>query len=485
MGLAGRLFKGDRSVWIIFMLLCLVSLVEVYSATSTLAYRNTYFWTPIVRHATFLLMGFAAVLLLHNIPSRYYFVAILLLPLSIIMLIVTPFIGVSANEAHRWLSFMGIQFQPSEFAKLACIVFIAFMMSKQERFTPGRTFWIVWSGAGLTCLLILPENFSTAFLLFLVSFLMMIIGQAPWKKMTLLFLSLALTGSLSYALIRSVPDDFADKYMPKRAATWVGRIRDFGKDRSENKYVIDNDNYQVAHAKIAIARGGLFGKLPGRSLQRDVLPQAYSDFIYAIIIEEMGLLIGGVGVMLLYIFLMFRVAIIARRCEKLFPKYLALGCGLLIVIQAFMNMAVAVNLMPVTGQPLPLISRGGTSTMLTCFYFGIILSVSRFGAGMSDDEDTGEEEPAEPENTRETPPATAATPPAQDSAGSAGLQPDPPASDCNRPYQVGFGRIRTKMAGSAQKSRFSDWKYPDLIGNKDFPIENGQIHAKMVISNWI
>jgi cell division protein FtsW len=389
--LVNKLFKGDRSVWIIFMLLCLVSLVEVYSATSTLAYRNVYFWSPIMRHARFLLIGFAAVLILHNIPSKYYSLAILLLPVSIIMLFVTPFIGVSANDAYRWLSFMGVQFQPSEFAKLACIVFVAFMLSKQERFMPDKTFWITLVGVGLTCALILPENFSTAFLLFFVCFLMMIVGQAPLKKLVLLFVTLALLGGLIFALLRFMPQDVAHRYLPDRFMTWKGRIDDFGKNKDENKYVITDDNFQVNHAKIAIARGGILGKLPGRSVQRDILPQAYSDFIYAIIIEEMGLIIGGLGVLMLYVILMFRVAIIARRCEKLFPKYLALGCGLLIVIQAFINMAVAVNLIPVTGQPLPLISRGGTSTMLTCLYFGIILSVSRFGAGMGDENDAKEE----------------------------------------------------------------------------------------------
>ncbi|MDR2916927.1 MAG: FtsW/RodA/SpoVE family cell cycle protein [Tannerella sp.] len=399
MGLVNKLFRGDRSVWIIFMFLCLVSLVEVYSATSTLAYKNTHFWTPIARHASFLLIGFAAVILLHNIPSKYYSVAIILLPVSMVMLLLTPFIGVSANDAHRWLSFMGIQFQPSEFAKLACIVFVAFMLSKQERFTPDKTFWIVFIVVGITCLLIFPENFSTAFLLFTVCFLMMYVGQAPWKKMTLLLAGLVLLGGLTFASFRLMPDDFAKNHLPGRFLTWKGRIDDFGKDKGENKYVINDDNFQVNHAKIAIARGGLLGKLPGRSVQRDFLPQAYSDFIYAIIIEEMGLIIGGIGVMMLYVFLMFRVAIIARRCEKLFPKYLALGCGLLIVIQAFINMSVAVNLIPVTGQPLPLISRGGTSTMLTCFYFGIILSVSRFGAGMGEGVDVEEAEDAKSEVT--------------------------------------------------------------------------------------
>ena len=392
MGLINKLFKGDRSIWIIFMLLCLVSLVEVYSATSTLAYKNTHFYTPIVRHATFLLMGFAAVLVLHHIPSKYYAIAILLLPFSIALLAITPFLGLKINEAYRFLSVMGVQFQPSEFGKMACIIFVAFMLSKQERFSPHKTFWIILIGVSITCALILPENFSTSFLLFLVCLLMMFIGQAPLKKMVLLIVFLALLGGLSFSVLRFTPDEFAREHFPNRFWTWKERIDEhFDRDKTSNKYVINDDNFQVNHAKIAIARGGLFGKLPGRSIQRDFLPQAYSDFIYAIIIEEMGLVIGGVGVLMLYIFLMFRVAIIARRCEKLFPKYLALGCGLLIVIQAFINMAVAVNLIPVTGQPLPLISRGGTSTMLTCFYFGIILSVSRFGAGMGEEEDEIEE----------------------------------------------------------------------------------------------
>ncbi|MDR2680272.1 MAG: FtsW/RodA/SpoVE family cell cycle protein [Tannerella sp.] len=391
MELAGKLFKGDRSIWVIFMLLCFVSLVEVYSATSTLAYRDVYFWTPIMRHATFLFAGFAAVLLLHNIPSRYFSVAIILLPISFILLAVTLFAGVNINDTTRFLSFMGIQFQPSEFAKLACIVFVAFMLSRQERFTPDRTFWIITGSVTLTCALIFTENLSTALILGFVCFLMMIVGQAPLKKLVLLLVSVLLLGLLLFAVIRVMPDDAARKYLPDRFMTWKGRIDDFGKDKGENKFVLNDDNYQVGHAKIAIARGGITGKLPGRSVQRDFLPQAYSDFIYAIIIEEMGLVIGGMGVLALYVILMFRVAIIARRCEKLFPKYLALGCGLLIVVQAFVNMAVAVNLIPVTGQPLPLISRGGTSTMLTCFYFGIILSVSRFSAGMGDDEEDGEE----------------------------------------------------------------------------------------------
>jgi cell division protein FtsW len=383
MKFSNALFKGDRSVWFIFMFLCFVSLVEGYSATSTLAYRNTYFWAPFMKHATFLFTGFAVILGLQCIKSRYYSWAIILLPVSIVMLIVTLLSGVSINDAHRWLSFMGIQFQPSEVAKLACIVFVAFMLSKQDYFTPDKTFWIIVIGVGLTCSLIFKENFSTAILLSGVCFLMMIMGQVSWKKLLCSFVVLVLLGGL----ICFMPKETVVKYMPDRFVTWRERIDDFGKNKSEDKYVITDDNFQVNHAKIAIARGGILGKLPGHSVQRDVLPQAYSDFIYAIIIEELGLVIGGMGVMILYVFLMFRVAIIARRCEKLFPKYLVLGCGLLIVIQAFMNMAVAVHAMPVTGQPLPLISRGGTSIILTCVYFGIILSISRYGAGMGNAEE--------------------------------------------------------------------------------------------------
>ena len=400
MGFFNKLFRGDRSVWVIFMLLCLVSLIEVYSATSTLAYKDANFFMPIVKHARFLLGGFCFVLVLHYIPSKYFTYAIILHPVSVCLLLYTLFYGISINDSTRFVSILGIQFQPSEFGKLACIIFVAFMLSRQELYSPNKLFWLLLSGVSVICGLIFPENFSTAVLLFFVCFLMMIVGQAPTKKILLLFAVLMILGVGFVASLHYTPREFAKENFPKRFWTWQERYDDFfSKEKNENKFVITDDNLQVNHAKIAIARGGIFGKLPGRSIQRDYLPQAYSDFIYAIIIEEMGLIIGGIGVLMLYVFLLFRVAIIARRCEKLFPKYLALGCGLLIVIQAFINMAVAVNLIPVTGQPLPLISRGGTSTMLTCIYFGIILSVSRFSAGMDVEILEVEKEDAESEMT--------------------------------------------------------------------------------------
>ena len=398
MDLASKLFKGDRVIWIIFMFLCLISVVEVFSATSTIAYKNANHWAPIVRHATFLLGGFVLVLLLHNIPCRFFPAFILLLPVSVLMLLVTPFVGINANDAHRWLEIFGIQFQPSEFAKLASIVFIAFLLSKRNKFTDDQIFKYILIGVGATCVLILPENFSTAFMLFGVCFLMMFIGQLPLKKLGKLAGFLLLSFVVFIVLLRFTPTGVT-QYLPDRFSTWQGRLERFfdghESDTDENGvYKITDDNYQVSHAKIAIARGGLFGQLPGHGQQRDFLPQAYSDFIYAIIIEELGV-VGGVFVLMLYIMLLVRVGMIARKCDKAFPKYLVLGCGLLVVVQALANMAVAVNLIPVTGQPMPLVSRGGTSTVISCIYFGIILSVSRFGANMGNEEDEDLEEETE------------------------------------------------------------------------------------------
>ncbi|MCC8200163.1 MAG: FtsW/RodA/SpoVE family cell cycle protein [Tannerellaceae bacterium] len=398
MDLANKLFKGDRVIWIIFMFLCLISVVEVFSATSTIAYKNANHWAPIVRHASFLLGGFVLILLIHNIPIRFFSVLILLLPVSMVLLLITPFIGVRTNDAHRWLEILGIQFQPSEIAKLACIVFVAFMLSRRGKFTEKQIFTYILVGVDLTCVLILPENFSTAIMLFAVCCLMMFIGQLPFKNLAMLAGVLALGLGLFILTLTITPREYLS--VIPRAATWKERISDF---KSKEKrldaatYEINDDNYQVSHAKIAIARGGLFGQMPGHGQQRDFLPQAYSDFIYAIIIEELGI-IGGVFVLLLYIMLLVRVGMIARKCDKLFPKFLVLGCGLLLVVQALANMAVAVNLIPVTGQPMPLVSRGGTSTVISCIYFGVILSVSRFGAHMGNEED----EPEIPETGDET-----------------------------------------------------------------------------------
>ena len=221
MELANKLFKGDRVIWIIFMLLCLISVVEVFSATSTIAYKNANHWGPIARHATFLLGGFALVLILHNIPCRFFSGFIILLPVSILMLIVTPFIGIEANDAHRWLEFFGMQFQPSEFAKLACIVYTSFLLSRRGSISDRHMFRYILIGVGLTCALILPENFSTGFMLFGVCFLMMFIGQISLIRLGKLAGFLLLMGGIVLGLLKTLDEATIEKYFPDRVSPFV------------------------------------------------------------------------------------------------------------------------------------------------------------------------------------------------------------------------------------------------------------------------
>ncbi|GHT34481.1 rod shape-determining protein RodA [Bacteroidia bacterium] len=388
MDLATKLFKGDRVVWIVFMILCAISVIEVFSATSTLTYKDGNYWGPIIRHSLFLMVGFGVVLVVHNIPYRFFSALTILLPISAGLLLFTLFFGKEINNANRYMSLFGVSFQPSEIAKLACIVFVAFLLSKRNMFTDSQIFKYILIGVSIICVLIMPENFSTAALLFAVCFLMMFVGQISMIRLGGLLLVLILLLALFISYLYLVKEE----WLPDRAVTWKTRIEEFFKPKpplNAATYVINDYNRQETFAKIAIADGRM-GKLPGRGVNSDFLPQAFSDFIYAIIIEEMGVL-GGFLVLLLYVILLFRAGMIARKCEKLFPKFLVLGCGLLIAVQAFANMGVVVGLFPVTGQPLPLISRGGTSTIITCVYVGIILSISRFGAGMGNEEDVDEE----------------------------------------------------------------------------------------------
>ncbi|WP_103983449.1 FtsW/RodA/SpoVE family cell cycle protein [Parabacteroides chinchillae] len=401
MKLVNKLLKGDMVIWIIFMFLCVISLVEVFSATSTLAYKQASPWVPIRRHAMILAFGVCLIVFLHHVPyKKIAGFLVLLFPISIILLILTPILGQEINGAGRWL--WGIQ--PSELAKLASIGYMAYWLSKKDTVPPDKIFWWILGGVGLACVLIFPENFSTAAMLFGFCYLMMFIGQVAIKKLLILAGIVVLFGATILAVLFITPEDTMHKYLD-RGLTWKYRIQEHlhGEDKIDPEtYEINDKNYQVSHAKIAIARGGVIGNMPGHGQQRDFLPQAYSDFIYAIIIEEMGYA-GGVFVLMLYIMLLVRVGIIARKCDKVYAKYLVIGCGLLVGIQALANMAVAVNLIPVTGQPLPLVSRGGTSTVISCIYFGIILSVSRFGAHMGEEEDDEVLENEENNNSSELP----------------------------------------------------------------------------------
>jgi len=380
-----KIFRGDRVIWMIFLLLCLISIVEVYSASSRLIIHTDY-WKPILQHSTFLLGGLVVVLLFHAIPSRFFSVIGILLPIALLLLIGARIIGTPINGSYRWIDLFGITFQPAEVAKLCLITFTAFVLSKRKDTLTDNSFKWILGATTITCGIVIFVNGSgsTGLLLFGIIYLMLFIGQTPLKKMLLLTLSILVSGILFCTILLTVSDNTLTKHAP-RALVWKGRIVNFfsgGKDETDNaarsitlKEFLDLS--QPDHATIAIAEGRIIGKGPGNSDQRDFLPNAYDDFIYAIVIEEMGL-IGGLGVLLLYIILFIRAGIIANRSERLFPKFLVMGAALTLVTQALANMAVAVGLIPVTGQTLPLVSRGGTSILITCVYIGIILSVSRF-----------------------------------------------------------------------------------------------------------
>ncbi|MGV8962216.1 MAG: FtsW/RodA/SpoVE family cell cycle protein [Candidatus Saccharimonadaceae bacterium] len=382
-GFFSKIFKGDKVIWSVFIILCIVSLVEVFSATSTIVYRQQNHWGPILRHASFLLGGVGVILFMHNVPYKYFSSLIFLLVISIVLLILTPIIGTSINGADRWISIMGISIQPSEIAKLSLMGTIAFLLSKQNDVNENILFkWMIGLMIGVS-LIIAMDNLSTALLLFIVCFVLMYVGNVKLKRLAKVALIGIAIAVLAIMLLKVIPTEWTKGGPLSRVSTWQARIDRFGDKTSnddESYYKITDENYQVAHSKIAIANGGVFGKFPGNSKERDFLPQAYSDFIYSIILEELGL-IGGIAVLIFYIIILWRSGIIARKTEKLFPKYLVLGSALMLSMQAFVNMAVAVHLIPVTGQPLPLISRGGTSTLITCAYFGIILSADRFGIG--------------------------------------------------------------------------------------------------------
>lgn len=387
MDLIKNLFKGDKVIWIIFLFLCLISIIEVFSAASTLTYKSGDHWGPITQHSVILMVGAFIVVLVHNIPYKWFRVLpIFLLPISAMLLVFVMAMGVITgdriNGAARWMTFFGVQFQPSELAKMAVIIVTAFLLSKfqeEDHANPKAFKYIVWI-TGIVFVLIAPENGSTAALLAGVVFLMMVVGRVPWSQLVKLLGMVGVVVALFVGLVMVMPTQKLSKVpMMHRVETWQNRIKGFFEDKEAvpaAKYDIDKDA-QVAHANIAIASSNVIGKMPGNSVQRDFLSQAFSDFIFAIVIEELGLL-GGVFVVALYLWLLIRAGKIARKSEKPFPAFLVMGIALLLVSQAMLNMMVAVGLFPVTGQPLPLISKGGTSTLINCAYIGMILSVSRY-----------------------------------------------------------------------------------------------------------
>lgn len=383
----GNWFKGDRVIWIVYFFLCAISLIEVYSAASTLTYKTGDFWSPLIKQAAFLGGGTFLVVLIHLIPCRMFkVVPVVLLPIFAFVLPLTMLFGESENNASRWIDMGFFQFQPSEFAKMAVVMAVAQLLSvfQREDGADKRAFTCILIITVFFCLMILPENFSTAALLLGVVVIMMFVGRVSLLQLGKLFGTLALTALIAVASIKylSSVTDISKIPLMHRVETWTNRIDRFLDNKNEidfdhpEKYNIE-DNAQEAHAHIAVCTGKLIGCMPGNSVERDFLSQAFSDFIYAIIIEEMGL-VGGVFVIFLYIILLFRAGRIASMCERNYPAFLVLGLALMMVTQAMFNMAVAVGFFPVTGQPLPLISRGGSSLLMYSICIGMILSVSRY-----------------------------------------------------------------------------------------------------------
>lgn len=392
--------KGDKGIWMVYLLLCTVSLVEVFSASSGLTYKSGNFMAPLLKHGFTIFAGIVMAVIFSNIPCRFY--KILTYPMlwfSGFMLLLVWAIGSTTNGANRWFDIGGFQFQPSEIAKGTVIVAAAqvFAAMQTPQGTEKRAFWDVLGITLIICFLIVPENLSTAALLFCTIYCMMIIARVPMRlvlKMTGIIVAVASLALGSILLIGDAEEATYDsplamtetssdednaghrKGLLHRADTWKKRMVNFFERKPENPHEYDLDaNMQVGHANIAIVNSNGFGVGPGNSLQRDYLPQAYSDFIFAIICEEMGIIGGGI-VMFMYIVLLFRSAMIAFQCKNAFPAFLVMGLSLLISLQAMFNMLVAVGILPVTGQPLPLISKGGTSIIVNSIYIGMILSVS-------------------------------------------------------------------------------------------------------------
>ena len=396
-----NIFKGDKVIWMVFFFLCMISIIEVFSASSNLTYKSNNYIKPIMMHSSTIIAGVMVAILTLNIPCRYFkLMTPFLLFFSVFTLLLVLVAGEDINGAQRVIAIFGLTFQPSEIAKGSLVLATAQILSaKQTENGADRSAfkWILILTIPMAGLIML-ENLSTALLLCSVIFLMMFIGRVPMIQLGKLLGVVLGIGIAFFAFIMLVGHDTRKEHeklnatetivktkeekssiekLFHRADTWKGRIDKFMEDdKVEAKdYDLDKDG-QVAHANIAIVSSNVIGRGPGNSVERDFLAQAFSDFIFAIIIEEMGIF-GAAFVVFLYVILLYRAARIASRCENNFPALLAMGLALLLVVQASFNMLVAVGIVPVTGQPLPLISKGGTSTIINCAYIGAILSISR------------------------------------------------------------------------------------------------------------
>ena len=371
-----NLFRGDKVIWMIVVFLTLISMLVVYTSSDTLAYReyNDDNGRVLMKHLMMLGLGLVALVIAANINYRYYSRLLLLLFwVSVPLLLYTLFFGKNLNQASRVIGIAGITFQSSDLAKLALVGFLARVLTlKREQLADVKELILsVIVPILLVVGLIFPANFSTAAMLFATCIVMMFLGKVKMKYLFGFVGTIALVGGLAILILLHVTGDNPQKN--NRSQTWVNRIERFVGKGEESKN--DEKDFQLTQSKIAIAGGGVVGKMPGKSTQRTILPHPYSDFIYAIILEEYGLL-GGVFVLLLYLILMFRAVRIMLRAPQSFGALLAMGLAFSLVMQAMVNMGVAVGLLPVTGQPMPFVSRGGTSLLFTGISIGIIISIT-------------------------------------------------------------------------------------------------------------
>ncbi|QNM84389.1 FtsW/RodA/SpoVE family cell cycle protein [Polaribacter pectinis] len=362
--------KGDKTIWAIVAILAIFSFMPVYSASTNLVYvvGNGSTFGHLIKHAVLLIMGFAIIYGVHKVPYRYFSGgSVIMLPVVIVLLAVTLAQGttIGGANASRWIRIGGIGFQTSTLAGLVLMVYVARYLArnKEKEIKFKESLLQLWLPVSLVLILILPANFSTTAIIFTMILVIVFIGGYPLKYIAFILGAGLVVLTFFVLIAKAFPDA-----MPNRVQTWQNRIENFSQEGGK-------EAYQVEKAKIAIATGGAIGVGPGKSVQKNFLPQSSSDFIFAIIIEEYGM-VGGFIILSIYFLLLFRIFVVIRKTTTIFGTLLVLGVGLPIIFQATINMAVATNLFPVTGQTLPLISSGGTSIWMTCFALGMILSVS-------------------------------------------------------------------------------------------------------------
>jgi len=382
-----KTFKGDKAIWGLVALFMVYSLLAVYSSSVSVAFKSYHGDTSYFLRSQLimLILSLGIIVIVHYLPYRIYFaMAGLMLIVAAGLLVLTFIFGARVNEATRWLVIPGTGFrlQTSDIAKVALVIYLARTLSKYQNeltdFMLVTKYFMV--PIAIICALIMPENLSTAMMIFGISMIILFIGRVPFKFL-LAYLGMAVVGVVLFAMVLTVVSK------DNRVQVWKDRIGHYFSGEADA-----DGAYQSNQAKIAISTGGLFGKAPGRSTQRNMLPQSNSDFIFAIIIEEYGLFMGAIPLILAYMILLFRAITIAKKCETAFPVFLVLGLTVMMVIQAILNMMVAVGLFPVTGQTLPMVSWGRTSVLVMSFSIGAILSVSRVANARIKKEELPEED---------------------------------------------------------------------------------------------